>query len=121
MKCFLGYVTENRIMPDILITPYLICLETEDLYELHYYEFSIDIGEGESYYVNYNEKNTLPKEITQNMKPRAVIAKGDVEFYINALSEYLVAMEKMCFNEDKEHYPQLKEAVLFYEIFMDGI
>jgi hypothetical protein len=121
MMFFLNDVVKNRIMPDMLITPYLICRETEDLYELHYYEFVLDIGEEKSYYVEYNEKNTLPDEVTQKIKPRVIVAKGDIEFYINALSKYLTAMEEMQFSEDKEHYSQLENAELFYEIFMDEI
>ena len=119
MMHFLQDVIDSKIMPDILITPYLINLDEGSIYELHYYEFDIDIGEEESHYIEYNKKNCLPLEIIQNIKPRVIVADGDIAFYIEALSNYLTAMNKMKFAEDREHYPQLKTAPLLYEIFVN--
>lgn len=121
MMYFRQDVIDYGVMPDILITPYLISNDGGSLYELHYYEFDLDIGGNKSHYIEYNAKNSLPEEITKNIKPRAVIADGDIEFYVSALSNYLYAMNKMQFKEDREHYPQLKNAPLYFELFMDGI
>ena len=119
MTHFLQDVIDSKTMPDILITPYLINSDKGSIYELHYYEFDIDISGEKSYYIEYDKNNCLPEEITQNIKPRAVVANGDIAFYVRVLSDYLVAMSKMQFVEDRDHYPHLKNATLFYEIFMD--
>jgi len=102
----------------MLITPYLINTTNYALYELHYYEFSLDIcNVVSSYYIEYNVNNTLPKEIVERIKPRAVIAKGDRCFYLNALQNYLSSMDGMSFEEDRNAYEVLKTASLFYQIF----
>ena len=103
----------------ILITPYLI-INNGGLYELHYHEFDVEVRGDESYYVDYNPRNTLPTEITDNLKPQVIITVGDKNFYCNAIKQYLGKMQKMKFKEDKEHHPELQNAQLFYQIFIDS-
>ena len=103
----------------ILITPYLL-VEGGMLYELHYYEFDIEVRGSESYYKDYNARNSLPSEITENLKPQAIIAVGDKESYVRAVKEYLENMNRMKFAEEKDHYPELKKAQLCYQIFRDS-
>jgi len=103
----------------ILITPYLI-VNNGGLYELHYYEFDIEVRGDESYYVDYNPRNTLPTEITENLKPQVIIAVGDKNSYNKAVKWYLANISKMEFKEDKEHNPKLQNAQLFFQIFMNA-
>ena len=118
MVCFAGKLEEIDTKQGILITPYLI-VENGGLYELHYYEFDVEVRGDESYYVDYNLQNTLPTEITKNLKPQVIIAVGDRDSYSKAVKWYLTNMSKMKFKEDKEHYTQLQNAKLFYQIFTD--
>lgn len=103
----------------ILITPFLIA-DNGTLYELHYYAFDIEVRGNQSHYVNYNKNNTLPTEITENIKPQAIVAVGDTRFYSEAANKYLSSMKNMKFDEEKKHYPQLQNANLFYEIIVDS-
>ena len=91
----------------ILLTPYLI-VEDVITYELHYYEFDIEVRGEKSYYTDYNKRNALPAEITQKLKPQAIVAVGDVKFYSEVVKNYLTNMQTMEFASIKEHYPQLK-------------
>ena len=103
---------------DILITPYLINLKDQALYELHYYEFGLEVLDvSESFYVEHNIKNSLPKEIIDNIKPKAVAAKFDRHFVIMALQGYLGSMSKMDFKQDRAKCQMLEGADLFYQIF----
>ena len=102
----------------ILITPYLI---TEDgsLYELHYYEFDVEVRDENSHFNDYNPRNSLPKEITENIKPQVIVAVADTEFYQESVSWYIEMMHKMTFTEVKARYPEFQNAELFYQIYMD--
>ena len=100
----------------ILLTPYLI-VEDGGLYELYCYEFDIEVRGEKSYYTDYNKRNALPAEITQKLKPQAIVAVGDVKFYSEVVKNYLTNMQTMEFASIKEHYPQLEDAELFYQIF----
>ena len=80
------------------------------LYELHYYEFDVEVRGDKSYYTNYDKNNTLPVEITEKLGPQAIVTAGDVDFYRKTVSEYLSNMKTMKFTADKEHYPQLRSA-----------
>lgn len=119
----MGYFTEQLggfdAKQGILITPYLI-VNNGGLYELHYYEFDVEVRGDKSYYVDYNPRNTLPTEITENLKPQVIIAVGDRDSYHKAIKWYLANMSKMKFKEDKEHHHQLEDAQLYYQIFIDS-
>ncbi len=39
IKNSLKFIEYNKELPNLLITPYLINLELDKIYELHYYEF----------------------------------------------------------------------------------
>lgn len=103
----------------ILITPYLI-IKDGSLYELHYYEFDIEVRADKSYFNDYNPKNTLPKEITQNLKPQAIIAVGDANSYQKSVTWYLENMQRMTFDEIMFHYPELRKAQVFYQLVIDS-
>jgi hypothetical protein len=119
MDCFADQLSEVDAKQGILITPYLI-VKNGILYELYYYEFDIEVREDKSYLVDYNKNNTLPIEITEKLKPQAIVAVGDTRFYSEAVNKYLSNMKTMKFEEEKEHYPQLRDAELFYEIIIDS-
>lgn len=102
---------------DILITPYLIPMDMA-LYELHYYEFAIEISNiSNSYYLEYSENNNLPLEITKNLKPKAVASKMDRSFFLSALEKYISSMKQMDFLYDKMCIPKLQKANLYFQIF----
>lgn len=101
----------------ILITPYLITKD-DNLYELHYYEFELEVSdESKSCYAEYPKSNSLPLEIVENIKPKAIVSKKDKTFFVDALDKYLVAMKRMGFLYDKTSIPDLQDANLFFQIF----
>jgi hypothetical protein len=105
-------------LPSILITPYLINLSDGALYELHYYEMEFEvIDTPRSYFVEHNGDNKLPPEIAYNLKPKAVIAKNDKEFFLNSLNHYLRKMSDMTFEEERKTNKRLIETKLFYQVF----
>lgn len=112
------YLEISDDIETILITPYLINLKDGALYELHYYEFEIEmLNVSKSYYVEYPEGNILPKEITNNIKPKAVVSQKDKSFLLKVLHDYLKAMGQMTFEQDRKHDKRLEDAELFYQIF----
>jgi hypothetical protein len=79
------YLENSVEIETILITPYLINLKDGALYELHYYEFEIEVlYVPKSNYVEYAEGNILTKEITNNIKPKAVVSQKDKSFLLKA-------------------------------------
>lgn len=119
MDCFADQLSGIDAKQGILITPYLI-VDNSILYELHYYEFDVEVRGDKSYFANYNKSNILPIEITEKLKPQVIVAVGDTCFYSEAVNKYLSNMKTMRFEEDKEHYPKLRNAELFYQIFIDS-
>ncbi|NLW47276.1 MAG: hypothetical protein GXY86_08070 [Firmicutes bacterium] len=112
------YLENSDDIETILITPYLINLKDGALYELHYYEFEIEVlNVPKSNYVEYGEGNMLPKEITNNIKPKVVVSQKDKTFLLKALYDYLKAMGQMTFEQDRKHDERLENAELFYQIF----
>lgn len=112
------YLENSDDIETILITPYLINFKDGALYELHYYEFEIEVlNVPKSNYVEYVEGNILPKEITNNIKPKAVVSQKDKTFLLKALYDYLKAMGQMTFEQDRKHDERLENAELFYQIF----
>lgn len=102
----------------ILITPYLINKELPLIYELHDYEFEVELRDvAQSYYVDYHPNNILRKEITDNLKPKAIVAKHDSGFYLDAVRKYLLFMQRANFEEDRKCNTSLKHAELFYQVF----
>ena len=118
MKSFATYLTGCEDIQEILITPYLLNLESDGVCELIYYEFTLEVLEiPKSYFIEYPIGNTLPKEIVENIKPKVVIAKKDKKFPTSALLNYLECMDKMSLNEVRNADDRLKEAKLCYQIF----
>jgi hypothetical protein len=115
----LGIYFENSDdVETILITPYLINIIDEALYELHYYEFEIEVlNVSKSNYLEFSGGNILPNEITNNIKSKAVVSQKDKRFLIKALQDYLTAMGQMTFEQDRQHDKRLENAELFYQIF----
>ena len=112
------YLENSDDIETILITPYLINLKDGVLYELHYYEFEIEaLDVPKSNYVEYAESNILPKEITNNIKPKVIVYQKDKAFLLKALDDYLKAMSQMTFEQDRRHDKRLENAELFYQIF----
>jgi len=102
----------------VLITPFLINLKTATFYELHYYEFEIEVCDiSASKYVEHLKGNILPKEITDNIKPKVFIAKEDKNFFIASLQKYLDAMMKMQFIFEKKSISSLNDSVLFFQLY----
>ena len=119
MDYFAEQLAEIDAQQGILITPYLI-IEKGGLYELHYYEFDVEVRNEKSHFIDYNLRNSLPKEITENLKPQVIIAVADAESYQKSVAWYLGNMRKMTFSEVKAHYPEFKNSRLFYEIIVDS-
>ncbi|MCL2163706.1 MAG: hypothetical protein FWH55_04765 [Oscillospiraceae bacterium] len=118
MGNFVNYLDDCDDVPSVLITPYLINTEDDDLYELHYYEFELEAQDtAQSYFVEHQEGNVLPEEIVKSIKPKVIIAKNDKAFLIKSLHNYLKSMERMDFEQDRNNNKRLEKAVLFYQIF----
>ncbi|NLD49418.1 MAG: hypothetical protein GX660_19865 [Clostridiaceae bacterium] len=118
MENLATYLENCDDVETILITPYLINLKDRGLYELLYYAFEIEVqNRVNSAYVDYAEGNVLPKEITSNLKPKAVIEKKDKNFLQKAIYEYLETMKNMTFEQDRKSDARLSDAELFYQIF----
>ncbi|WP_339061078.1 hypothetical protein [Tepidibacillus marianensis] len=119
MDKFVAYLETCEEIETLLITPYLINLKDEALYELHYYEFEIEVvsNGSESSYVEHAKHNALPEEIIRNIKPKAMTAKKDKQFFLSALHDYLKAMKGMTFEYDRKSDKSLWNAELFYQIF----
>lgn len=104
-------------MQGILVTPFLIDIKNETVYELYYYEFGLEVCDvPKSYYEEYNKNNCLPEEIINNIKPRANVSKSDKPFFIKALNNYLLAMQKMQFNSERQ-FEDLKNSSMYYAIY----
>lgn len=119
MKRFAKLLNQATWEDSLLFTPFLI-VNHGALYELHYYEFDIEIKNEPSHYEEYSPKNSLPQEIVEHLKPQAIVSAGDRDFYQKVITEYLNNMEKMTFDEIINYYPELKEAQVFYQIIVDS-
>jgi len=118
MKSCATLLTSCEDNQEILITPYLINLEEGGTYELLYYQFVIELLDvPQSYFLDFHPQNALPKEIVDNIKPKAVIPNGDKALLANVLLEYLAKMDAMSFEADRNANERLKNAKLFYQIF----
>lgn len=119
MEYFAEQLSGIDAQQGILITPYLI-IEGSSIYELHYYEFDIEVRNEASHFNDYAPKNSLPDEITENLKPQAIIVTGDTKFYQESVSWYLKKMQKMKFSDVKSCYPEFQNSHLFYQIIIDS-
>ena len=118
MKNFVKLLESCDAITNMLITPFLINTDDGALYELHYYEFEIErFNESHSFYIEYAEGNALPKEIVNNLKPKAIVAKNDEAFLINVLNNYLTKMEGMKFEQDRKSNIRIEKASLFFQVY----
>jgi hypothetical protein len=102
----------------ILITPFLINMRKDAFYELYYYEFEIEVRDiPKSHYIEHRKENALPKEIVENIKPKAIISREDNAFLKSSLISYLAAMKKMTFEIDKLSNVSLKDSSLYFQIY----
>lgn len=105
-------------LENILIIPYLINISNGNIYELVYYKFEIEVTEfEESYYLNYEETNRLPDEITSYIKPKAFVSKHDKKFYVDAVQQYVHSLMNMTFECEIAKIPSLNEFKLYFQIY----
>ncbi|MCL2137773.1 MAG: hypothetical protein FWH40_09735 [Coriobacteriia bacterium] len=101
----------------VLIVQFLLSFNDLATYELLYYKFQINVEEDEaSHYIEYPAINDLPEEITSKIRPKAIAAKGDVDFIRDAIVNYLSAMDTMLFESERRN-PKLIDAELFYQVY----
>ena len=101
-----------------IITPYLIDKDDTIIFELHYYEFEIEVCDlKESYWVDYPKENLLSKEIVDNFKPTAFVALNDFAFYEKILNNYLKNIQKASFKEEKKSDSRLDSSELYFQVF----
>ena len=115
----ISFLENTKNIENMLITPFLINIENGMKYELHYYEFELECKNiSKSIYLEYPKDNKLPKEIINNLKPKAIISIGDILFFINALHTYLNAMKIMRFEYEKKIYTSnLNNYILYFQIY----
>lgn len=118
MESLVSFLENDNNISSILITPYLISSKNNTLYELHYYEFELEVLDiPQSHLIKYDKNNILQKEIVDKISPKAVVAKNDKDFFMKALKNYLKAMKTMTFEEEKNNNEKLTNSKLFYQIF----
>ena len=111
-------VKESGELHSMLITPYLIGTDNNIIFELHYYEFEIEVCDSEnSYLVDYPEGNLLTKEIVDNFKPKAFVALNDITFYERVLNDYLKNMQRALFKEERKSDSRLEKSMLYFQVF----
>ena len=111
-------IKKSEELYSILITPYLIDKNVSVIFELHYYEFDIEVCDSEeSYLVDYPNGNLLSKDIIDNFKPGAFVALRDFDFYEKILNNYLVNIQKASFKEERKSDNRLDNSMLYFQIF----
>ena len=104
MDLFVAEITKDIELEDLLITPFLIDIKKKTVYELHYYEFFVEIATiSDLQFGEYEKGNSLAKEIVENIHPKAMVPIGDALSYRKAISSYLYAMKHMKFEVEKKH------------------
>ena len=61
----------------------------DNLRDYRYYEFDVEVKNEPSHFKQYNPKNSLPQEITDNMRPQAIISVGAKEIFQKTIKWYL--------------------------------
>ena len=102
MEIFINELQNLDIeLSSILITPFLIDVKQNKVYELHYYEFLIEISHVLfPVYMEYSQKNLLPKEVLENLKPKVYVPKGDKESFVYVFRNYIAVMKKMHLDDE---------------------
>lgn len=111
-------VKESEELHSLLITPYLISEDDHIIFELHYYEFEIEVCDLEkSYLVDYPKGNLLSKEIVDNFKSKAFVALNDVAFYERILNNYLKSIQMASFKDERKSDNRLEKSMLYFQVF----
>ena len=118
MKKFAEGISKDTILCDLLITPFLINDQKMEIYELHYYEFELQLSTAitNSYYIDYPLKNKLSKEIIDNIRPKIYIPINDTVAFSNAIKTYICAMENMRF-QDENVFSLSCASVINYKLY----
>lgn len=117
IKNLVLFSKENQTVLELLITPFLICVNSRLKYELHYYEISTEISKNDTEIIGFPFENKLPKEITDNISPKLFVRREDYSAFENFLSQYFNAMNNMEFADDKQAIDMIEHgATLFYEV-----
>lgn len=102
----------------ILITPFLLTSAKDSFYELHDYEFEIEVRDvALSHYIEHSMGNVLPQEIVEHIKPKAIVSIADKTFIKNSLYSYFKAMKNMTFKDDKRSINTLVDSSLYFQIY----
>ncbi|HAB9349602.1 TPA_asm: hypothetical protein GYU82_05520, partial [Listeria monocytogenes] len=75
IKNLVLFSKENQTVLELLITPFLICVNSGLKYELHYYEISTEISKNDTEIIGFPFGNKLPKEITDNISPKLFVRR----------------------------------------------
>jgi len=111
-------IKESGELHSILITPYLIDKGNPIIFELHYYEFEMEVCDLEkSYFVEYPKESLLSKEIVNNFKPKVFVARNDFIFYEQVLNDYLKNIQKLSFKEERKVDSRLENSILYFQVF----
>lgn len=111
-------VKKSGKLHSLLITPYLIGRDSHMIFELHYYEFEIEVCDLErSYFVEYPKGNLLSKEVIDNFKPKAFVAINDFAFYEKILNDYFKNIQMASFEVEKNLDGKLENSVLYFQVF----
>ncbi|MBM5610777.1 hypothetical protein [Listeria seeligeri] len=117
IKNLILFSKENQTALELLITPFLICVNSGLKYELHYYEISTEISKNDTEIIGFPLENKLSKEITDNISPKLLVKREDYPAFEKFLSQYFIAMKNMKFTDDKQAIDILEQgASLFYEV-----
>lgn len=117
LDSFIDAIDDSTNLIDLLIIPFLIY--EDNVFELHDYEFDISVTGKQSYTTEYDNGNILPKEIVQNLKPKAIVAVGDDKYYTKTMRQYANSMKKMTFCDIIEIYPELQKSSIYYQLFTE--
>lgn len=117
MYGLLNVIKDSESVPSLLITPYLINVQELKIYELHYYEYDIEITSGLSEAKKYALDNNLPNEIIEGIIPGIIVNSKDYKFAVKELKSYLDSMGNMLFENIIKDYPIFSKRNLCYQIF----
>lgn len=118
MEELVKLIIDSKVVPSILITPYLIDPKEVGIYELYYCEFDVELHKEKDYVIkSQNENNILSKEMNEKLSKGIIANEMDYELVARKIHEYLTAMDSIKFLEEKESNDNLRNAKLYYQIF----
>ena len=121
MDLFASKIAGDIELEDLLITPFLIDIKKKAVYELHYYEFFIEMSTVTSVcFCEYEKENKLAKEIVESIHPKAMVPFGDNMSYRNVVESYLYAMKHMKFETERKYLLSVSSSTeykLFFALY----